>query len=33
MTKNEFGVWEITVPAVDGKPAIAHGSKIKVNID
>ncbi|KAL7270556.1 alpha-1,4-glucan branching enzyme [Rhizina undulata] len=32
MTKNDFGVWEITVPAVNGKPAIAHGSKIKITM-
>jgi 1,4-alpha-glucan branching enzyme len=31
MTKNAFGVWEITVPALDGKPAIPHGSKVKVS--
>ena len=30
MTKNEFGVWEVTVPGVDGKAAIPHDSKIKV---
>lgn len=30
MTKNDFGVFEITVPAVKGAPAIAHGSKVKV---
>jgi hypothetical protein len=23
-------VWEITVPAKDGKPAIPHNSKVKV---
>lgn len=32
MTKNDFGVWEVTVPAVSGAPAIPHDSKIKVSI-
>ncbi|KAF7595665.1 alpha-1,4-glucan branching enzyme [Aspergillus hancockii] len=32
MTKNDFGVWEITVPAVDGAPAIPHNSKIKITM-
>ena len=30
MKKNEFGVWEIVVPAKNGQPAIPHNSKIKV---
>ena len=30
MTKNEYGVWEITLPPVDGKCVIPHDSKIKV---
>ena len=30
MTKNEFGVWEVTVKGADGKVAIPHDSKIKV---
>jgi 1,4-alpha-glucan branching enzyme len=30
MKKNQFGVFEITVPAKDGQPAIPHDSKIKV---
>jgi len=30
MKKNPFGVWEITVPAKDGQPAIPHNSKVKV---
>jgi 1,4-alpha-glucan branching enzyme len=29
MTKNSFGVWELTLPAKDGVPAIAHNTKIK----
>jgi 1,4-alpha-glucan branching enzyme len=31
MVKNSFGVWEITLPAVNGKPAIQHGSRVKVS--
>lgn len=31
MKKDDFGVWEVTIPARDGKPAIAHNSKIKVS--
>jgi 1,4-alpha-glucan branching enzyme len=30
MKKNPFGVWEVTVPAQNGAPAIPHESKIKV---
>lgn len=30
MSRSEFGVWEIVVPAQDGQPAISHNSKIKV---
>lgn len=30
MKKNDFGVFEIVIPAKDGKPAIPHNSKIKV---
>lgn len=33
MKQNEFGTWEITVPAVNGQPAIPHNSKLKVCID
>jgi len=32
MTKNEYGVFEITVPGTNGKPSIEHDSKIKVII-
>lgn len=32
MKKDSFGVWEITLPAVDGKPAIPHESKIKISM-
>lgn len=31
MAKNSFGVWEVTVPAVNGSPAIPHDSKIKAS--
>ena len=30
MKKNQYGVFEITVPAVNGQPGIPHDSKIKV---
>lgn len=30
LVKNDFGVWEITLPAVNGQPAIPHESKVKV---
>lgn len=30
MKKNEFGVFEIVIPAKDGQPAIQHNSKIKI---
>jgi 1,4-alpha-glucan branching enzyme len=32
MTKNDFGVFEVTVPGKDGKPSIPHDSKIKVRL-
>ncbi|TFK55591.1 glycoside hydrolase [Heliocybe sulcata] len=32
MTKNEFGVWELTVPPRDGVCAIPHDSKIKISM-
>lgn len=31
MTKDDFGVWHVTVPAKDGQAPIAHGSKVKVS--
>lgn len=31
MAKNSFGMWEVTVPAVNGLPAIPHDSKIKAS--
>lgn len=30
MKKDDFGVFEITIPAIKGKPAIPHNSKLKV---
>jgi 1,4-alpha-glucan branching enzyme len=31
MKKNQYGVFEITLPQQNGKPAIAHDSKVKVS--
>lgn len=31
MKKNEYGVWEITLPPVNGKPAIPHNTKVKID--
>lgn len=31
MTKDSFGVFEIRVPAVGGRPAIPHNSKLKAS--
>lgn len=31
MKRDDFGVWELTLPANNGHPAIPHGSKIKVS--
>ncbi|KAI8625886.1 alpha amylase [Xylariaceae sp. FL1651] len=33
MKQNDFGVWEIVVPAVNGQPAIPHNSKIKISME
>lgn len=30
MTRGDFGVWEVTLPAKDGQLAIPHNSKVKV---
>ena len=30
MTRKEYGVWELILPAKDGQPAISHNSKVKV---
>ncbi|KAK4705638.1 1,4-alpha-glucan branching enzyme, partial [Phenoliferia sp. Uapishka_3] len=32
MKKNDFGVFEITVSAIKGQPAIPHGSKVKISM-
>ncbi|TFK83116.1 glycoside hydrolase family 13 protein [Polyporus arcularius HHB13444] len=32
MTKDQFGVWEITLPPKDGQCAIPHDSKIKISM-
>jgi 1,4-alpha-glucan branching enzyme len=32
LTVNQLGVWEVTLPAKDGQPAIPHNSKIKVSL-
>ncbi|KAI9374147.1 1,4-alpha-glucan-branching enzyme [Aspergillus egyptiacus] len=32
MTRNDFGVWEITLAAKDGVSAIPHGSKVKITM-
>ncbi|KAI5787169.1 glycoside hydrolase superfamily [Geopyxis carbonaria] len=33
MKKNPYGVWEIHIPAVGGKAAIPHGSKVKITME
>ena len=30
MKRDSYGVWEVTVPAKDGQPAIPHNTKVKV---
>ncbi|KAI8910768.1 glycoside hydrolase superfamily [Entophlyctis helioformis] len=32
MTKDAFGVWEIVIPHVAGKPAIEHNTKVKISM-
>ncbi|KAL4966872.1 1,4-alpha-glucan branching enzyme GLC3 [Aspergillus stella-maris] len=32
MTRNDFGVWEIALPASDGKAVIPHDSKVKIGL-
>ena len=32
MTRDDFGVWSIHLPAKDGVPAIAHNTKIKISM-
>jgi 1,4-alpha-glucan branching enzyme len=31
MTKDNFGTFEITIPAINGQPGIPHDSKVKVS--
>ena len=31
MKRDDFGVWEVTLPAKNGHPAISHNTKVKVN--
>ena len=31
MSRNDFGVWYILLPAKDGQPAITHNTKLKVS--
>ncbi|KAG0137770.1 glycoside hydrolase superfamily [Tuber indicum] len=33
MKNNAFGVWEITLPPVNGKPAIPHNTKVKIDFE
>lgn len=32
LKKNAFGVWELTLPPRDGRPAIAHNTKLKLSM-
>ncbi|OAL25960.1 1,4-alpha-glucan-branching enzyme [Fonsecaea multimorphosa] len=32
MKKNEYGVWELRLPAKDGVPAIPHNTKLKISM-
>ncbi|KAK5172643.1 alpha-1,4-glucan branching enzyme [Saxophila tyrrhenica] len=32
MKRDPYGVWEITFPPVDGRPAIEHDSKLKISL-
>lgn len=33
MKKDPYGVFEVVIPAKDGKPAIEHNSKIKAGLN
>ncbi|RMJ27439.1 branching enzyme [Aspergillus sp. HF37] len=33
MKRDDFGIWNITLPAKDGAPAIPHNSKVKIAMD
>lgn len=32
MAKDQFGVWEVTIPGSNGQPTIPHDSKLKVRL-
>ncbi|KAK3100930.1 alpha-1,4-glucan branching enzyme, partial [Teratosphaeriaceae sp. CCFEE 6253] len=32
MRRDDYGVWEISLPAVGGRPAIEHDSKVKISL-
>merc|ERR1712113_1112917 len=32
MKRDPFGVWEISLPPIDGRPAVEHDSKIKISM-
>jgi len=32
MSRDEFGVWTASIPNVNGKPAIPHGSRVKIRL-
>lgn len=32
MTVNDFGVWQVVIPAVNGQPAIPHNSHVKISM-
>ncbi|EFJ43598.1 1,4-alpha-glucan branching enzyme II [Volvox carteri f. nagariensis] len=32
MTRDQWGVWSVRLPDVDGRPAIPHGSRVKVRL-
>lgn len=32
MEKNEFGIWTLRIPDINGKPAIPHRSKVKIRL-
>lgn len=32
LTRDDFGVWSITLPAKDGVPAISHNTKLKISM-
>lgn len=32
MTRDDFGVWSVTIPDRDGQPGIPHGSRVKIRL-